>query len=120
MDFPGAERRADTRNHVLVTRTKVGDGRKYFFGYARDVSRAGVFIKTVTPRNPGDEFEIEFTLPRADFKIKCRAQVVWSRKFSEAGKKDPGMGLKFLDLDPFIQDKIDEWVQKERAAEEEE
>lgn len=120
MDFPGAERRVHTRSHVLVTRAKIGDERKYFFGYARDVSRSGVFVKIATPKSPGEVFQVEFTLPRADFTIKCMAEVVWSRGFSDAENKEPGMGLRFIDLDPLIQDKIDEWVQKERKQQEEE
>ncbi|MGC2425207.1 MAG: PilZ domain-containing protein [Nitrospirota bacterium] len=120
MDFPGAERRVDTRSHVLVTRAKIGDERKYFFGYARDVSRSGVFVKIVTPKSPGEVFQVEFTLPRADFTIKCNAEVVWSRSFPDADNKEPGMGMRFIDLDPLIQDKIDEWVQREREQLEEE
>ena len=119
MDFPGAERRVHTRSHVLVTRAKIGDERKYFFGYARDVSRSGVFVKIVTPKNPGEVFRVEFTLPRADFTIKCMAEVVWSRSSPDA-HKEPGMGMRFIDLDPLMQDKIDEWVQKEREQQEEE
>jgi uncharacterized protein (TIGR02266 family) len=118
LNFPGSERRVHTRSHVLVTRAKIGDERKYFFGYARDVSRSGMFVKIVTPKSPGEEFDVEFTLPRADFTIKCRAQVVWSRSFPDANNREPGMGLRFVDLDPLIQDKIEEWVQRESKAEE--
>ena len=120
MDFPGAERRVHTRSHVLVTRAKIGDERKYFFGYARDVSRSGVFVKIAIPKNPGEEFQVEFTLPGADFTIKCRAQVMWSRGVSDTDIKEPGMGMRFIDLDPLIQDKIEEWVQRQREQQEEE
>lgn len=117
---PPESRRAALRGPLIVTQVKMGDERKYFFGYAKNVSRAGVFIHTLAPKNVGEEFVIEFTIPKADIKVRCRCKVVWNRNYT-AGGKDPGMGLAFLDLDEDTAERIHAWVAvrlKEEAAQE--
>jgi len=98
----------------------MGDERRYFFGYARNISHTGVFIETISPRDVGEEFSIEFTIPGTEILIKCKAQVVWNRRFSEKGPYEPGMGLQFVDLDPEVAGRIKDWVKKELEAQAEE
>ncbi|NIP48539.1 MAG: pilus assembly protein PilZ, partial [Phycisphaerae bacterium] len=46
------------------------------------LSRGGLFIATVKPRDPGEQFTIELTLPaEPKHKIRCRCEVVWKRHF---------------------------------------
>ena len=94
---------------MIVMRVKMGDSRSYFFGYAQNLSCRGVYIQTVSPRDVGSEFDIEFTVPKTNITAKCRAKVVWNRKYA-GGTQEPGMGLVFLDLDPETACRIDAWV----------
>jgi uncharacterized protein (TIGR02266 family) len=94
---------------MIVMQVKIGDPRSYFFGYATNISASGIFIQTVSPRDVGSEFEIEFAIPKTEISTRCRARVVWSRKYS-SGKQEPGMGLQFLDLDSESADRIEDWV----------
>jgi uncharacterized protein (TIGR02266 family) len=99
----------------------MGDERKYFFGYAKNISRAGIFIQTITPKAVGDEFMIDFTIPKTDINVRCRCRVVWSRTFSQSSTwQEPGMGLAFLDLDPDTSEKVNQWVLKRLEDEENE
>ena len=116
-----SNRRTNLRSVILVTQVKMGDERKYFFGYAKNISRAGIFIQAVTPKAVGEEFMVDFSIPKTDIAVRCRCKVVWSRTFSQSSTwQEPGMGLSFLDLDPAISEKISQWVTKRLEAEENE
>lgn len=104
------QRRA-TRAPLIVEKIPCGDGHKTLFGYAKNISRGGLFIATVKPREPGDAFMIELTLPtNPRHTLRCRCEVVWKRHFQRKDSNEPGMGLRFLDLADADGDKIEEWV----------
>jgi uncharacterized protein (TIGR02266 family) len=103
--------RRASRSPLIVEKIPCGDGQKTLFGYAKNVSRGGLFIATVKPREPGEEFMIELTLPtNPRHTFRCRCEVVWKRLFQRKSSHEPGMGLRFLDLSEVDGYKIDEWV----------
>ena len=103
--------RLATRVPLIVEKIPIEDGQKTFFGYAKNISRGGLFIATVKPREPGEEFTIELTLPvKPRHIIRCRCEVLWKRHFQKKAPLEPGMGLRFLDLADADGDKIDAWV----------
>lgn len=105
-----SQRRA-MRAPLIVEKIPCGDGRKTLFGYAKNLSRGGLFVATVKPREPGEEFLIELTLPmNPRHTLRCRCEVVWKRHFLRKDSNEPGMGLRFLDLSAADGDKVDEWV----------
>lgn len=100
-----------TRAPLIVEKIPCGDGQKTLFGYAKNISRGGLFIATVKPREPGEEFVIELTLPTEPrHTLRCRCEVVWKRHFQRKDSNEPGMGLRFLELAAADGDKIDAWV----------
>lgn len=104
-------KRHATRSPLIVEKIPCGDGHKTLFGYAKNVSRGGLFIATVRPREPGEEFVIELTLPmNPRHTFRCRCEVVWKRHFQRKSSLEPGMGLRFLDIADADGDKVDEWV----------
>jgi len=113
-------KRRSIRAPLIIEKIPCDDGHKTFFGYAKNVSRGGLFIATVKPRELGEEFLIEWTLPtKPKYTIRCRCEVVWKQHFQRKGANEPGMGLRFLDLAETDGDKVDEWVagQTTRLAE---
>lgn len=106
------DRRKNLRSHLLVLRVKGEREKKVFFGYAKNISKSGMFIASVNPRKVGEEFTIEFTLPREKDVIRCRCVVVWSRSYHPRSPYESGMGVKFLDLDESVRESIDEWVRE--------
>jgi uncharacterized protein (TIGR02266 family) len=110
---PGpANQRRNLRVPLIVEKLPCGDGRKTFFGYARNISRSGLFIATVNPRAPGDQFDLQVSLPTtAGFTLRCRCEVVWRRLFEQGRKHDPGMGLRFLDLPEECAAALELWLQ---------
>ena len=71
----------------------------------------GLFIATVKPREPGEKFLIELTLPtKPPCKVRCQCEVVWKRHFKRKDQHEPGMGLRFLDLADDDCARIEAWV----------
>lgn len=106
--------RLNTRAPLIVEKIPIDDGHKTFFGYAKNISRGGLFIATVNPKEPGEEFTIEITLPTTpQYTFRSRCEVVWKRHFRKKDPHDPGMGLRFVDLDQADAEKIDAWVESQ-------
>ncbi len=107
-------KRLATRVPLIVEKIPIEDGQKTFFGYAKDISRGGLFIATVKPREPGEEFTIELTLPvKPRHVIRCRSEVIWKRHYHKKAPYEPGMGMRFLDLADTDGDKIEAWVEEQ-------
>lgn len=105
-----SDRRKNLRKQLLVLKIRGEDTKGVFFGYAKTISRGGMFISSVNPKKMGEEFEISFKLDDRGREIKCRAVVVWIRQYDSLIKQEPGMGIKFLDLDDTTREEIDEWI----------
>ncbi|MBI5599925.1 MAG: PilZ domain-containing protein [Deltaproteobacteria bacterium] len=108
--MPG-DKRKDLRTYLLILRVN-GERDNIFFGYARNLSRSGMFISSVNPRQRGEEFEVSFKLPDDGTLVRCRCRVAWKREYDSKTKLEPGMGLEFIGLDPGIMERIDEWVRR--------
>lgn len=105
-------RRKNLRKQLLVLKVRGEDDKGVFFGYAKTISRDGMFIASVNPKKLGEEFRISFALPDSDIKVSAVATVIWCREYDPTLKTEPGMGIKFLDLNEEIKARIDEWVKK--------
>jgi uncharacterized protein (TIGR02266 family) len=104
-------KRRNLRSPLIVEKIPCGDGHKTFFGYAKNISQGGLFISTVKPREPGEQFLIEMVLPgRPGLTVRGTCEVVWKQHFVRKGEHEPGMGLKFLDLPAEVGGQIDRWV----------
>lgn len=106
--------RKHLRSPLIVLRVKFDDGHKSFFGYARNISRSGFFIASVSPREPGERFQVELVLPAPlGRSVQCACEVVWKRLYSTGSPYEPGMGLRFLDLPEEMAEAIDSWIRAE-------
>jgi len=107
-------KRRALRAPLIVEKIPCEDGYKTLFGYAKNISRGGLFISTVKPREPGETFLIELTLPtKPPCKVRCQCQVVWKHLFKRKDHNEPGMGLRFLDLAEGDGDRIEKWVEEQ-------
>ena len=109
---PAADRRRSLRAPLIVQRVRVGAEQQSFFGYAKNISRGGLFIGATNPREPGSRFKLSIPMPEPSSRtIECSAEVVWSRTWSRDFDRPPGMGLKFLDLSVEEAEWIDRWIE---------
>jgi uncharacterized protein (TIGR02266 family) len=106
------DRRKALRNPLLILKVTDPHERKTLFGYAKNISRGGLFITSINPREPGERFWIRFEIPSAAIQVECECEVVWNRKYKAKVKKDAGYGVRFIDLPPTLSSAIETWVQK--------
>lgn len=103
--------RRNLRSPLMVLRVRLDDGRKTFFGYAKNISRGGIFIATINPKEVGSRFQVEIPLPPPLCRtLQCFCEVVWIRDFSKGSLYEPGMGLRFLDLPAEMAERIEGWI----------
>ena len=116
-EVPVPDRRQHLRAPLIIQRVQVGEERQPFFGYATNISRGGLFISATSPKDEGSRFKLVIPLPEPlDRTVSCTAEVVWSRKWSEGSRRQPGMGLRFLDLPVEDAEAIDRWIQESQSS----
>jgi uncharacterized protein (TIGR02266 family) len=76
------------------------DHNGFIEAYAGNISQGGLFIKTKSPLEPGEEFLLKLKLPGISNPLIIDCKVVWTKKGGEKTKQPPGMGVKFSKLDP--------------------
>ncbi|MGH7336415.1 MAG: response regulator [Myxococcota bacterium] len=81
----------------LETEVRLSGNGNDIWGWARNVSRGGMFVETDIELEPDSEFQIEFTMPDTSILVQPTARVVWRRPAGH--ERGPGMGLQFLKLD---------------------
>jgi Tfp pilus assembly protein PilZ len=106
--------RVNARCEIPSTQVVLKHGNELFLGFARNISRAGIFMHTVRPCRVGEEFHVEFTVPHLDINVKCRSKVAWSKNPTWIREGISSEGLTFVDIDPQISDMLDGWI-KEQA-----
>ncbi len=99
----GSERRESTRYDVrLEVNYRHGDN--YLFSRTSDASDLGIFLVSENPLPVGSSLELEFNAPHSREPIRVLGTVTWVEH--GASGKEPGMGIKFLELTPQVQTRI--------------
>jgi len=83
--------------------------------YIQNISHGGIFIASANPKQVGEEITVILTHPDTAQELMLRGEVarVVSPADAQALGIQPGMGIKFLDLEPYIISQIDEFIQAE-------
>jgi len=71
----------------------------FYAGFAENLSSAGLFIATHVAKQIGEKLDISVNLPDGH-PIQCTGEVRWIREYSERSNVPPGLGIRFLDLQP--------------------
>jgi uncharacterized protein (TIGR02266 family) len=107
--------RKNLRSPLITLKIRMDDEKKFFFGYTKNLSRSGMFVATLKPLRPDQQIRVEMPLPDPlKFELRCTCEVVWVRSFNKKSTQEPGVGLKFIDLDEATAVAIDNWVQARR------
>ncbi|RME41766.1 MAG: TIGR02266 family protein [Deltaproteobacteria bacterium] len=108
------DKRCNLRAPILVRKVRVEENRRVFFGYAKNLSRGGLFLATVNPLEPGSRVTVELTLPPLGSQtLTCDCEVVWKRHYQASSPHEPGMGLRFVNLAEETAVVIDTWVRQQ-------
>ncbi|MCA2978911.1 MAG: PilZ domain-containing protein [Myxococcaceae bacterium] len=95
------DRRRRVRVNVSVP-IEVRDGRGFSFHSTRDLSSSGCFFDRAIPHAVGARVALSFALPGEGRTIRCEAEVV-----NVPDRKGFGMGLRFLNLAPADEQRIE-------------
>src|SRR6187397_319293 len=96
-----ADTRKDKRAPIsLKVRFKSATVDEFIEQYSLDISKGGIFIKSKTPMSIGTLLKFEFRLKDESRLIHGVGRVVWKRDDGDPAAKPPGMGIKFIKMDP--------------------
>jgi len=105
-----------SRKEVRVQKTlslTYKDNQAFMRAFTGDMSSAGLFLKTQNPLGEGEQFLLKLQLPDIPEPLRISCEVVWSRKYPEAGDKMPaGMGVKFVEMSRKDKDTLNTFLSK--------
>jgi len=81
---------------------------QFYAGLSNDISEGGLFISTVRPLPVGSELTISFVLP-GGHSVTTRGRVAWLATPRD-GESTPGMGVRFVRLEPEHRAAIDKFL----------
>nr|HID58067.1 TIGR02266 family protein [Desulfobacterales bacterium] len=95
------------------------DRGSFIKAYSQNLSTEGVFIKTKSPLDPGEEFPLKLNLPGLKEPITVKCKVIWTRRETEEPKQKPvGMGVKFCEMSRKEYQVLKSYLQSRRKEDE--
>jgi molecular chaperone DnaK len=84
----------------LRMRLAYGSVDEFVHRYALNISRGGIFVRTLEPRPPGTDVTLDVSLGSGDQVIRGKGIVRWTSAPSGPGEphREPGMGIRFTEL----------------------
>jgi Tfp pilus assembly protein PilZ len=79
------------------------------------VDGGGFFIRTPNPLDLGEEFLLKLHLVEGEKPIEVECKVIWTNKYGKESRTlRRGMGVKFLNLSPEIQSRVETYIQSHK------
>ncbi len=108
----GQDRRAHPRHSVAIT-MELTAGNDLYFHVSGNLSRGGAFFNRAIPHPVGTMVELTFQIPGDDGpSLRCKGEVV----NIPDGNDGLGMGVRFIDLDPSDQERIELFVEQVKSV----
>jgi len=105
-----AQQRRIAPRYKVELDVSLGSDHNFYVGFVENMSEGGVFIATHMLKAVGEVLEITVHLPNSEAVVKGLGQVRWIREYSERSNVPPGMGLRFIRLDPGCKEAIDQFL----------
>jgi uncharacterized protein (TIGR02266 family) len=86
----------------------------FYAGITLDLSEGGVFVATHLERAIGTRVELALRLPGSSEPLRCAGEVRWTRAYNESSDAPPGLGIRFVAVEPVVQEAIQRFL-AERA-----
>lgn len=107
-DGAGSHRRGHPRSSVDLD-VSLGSDHNFYSGFAENLSVGGVFVATHQLRPVGEIVEVCIHLPDGT-EVRAAGEVRWVRLFNSDSDMPPGMGLRFLTLEPASNQAIERFL----------
>jgi len=105
----GIERRQYERFDTSIS-VDYSNGDTFLFSYIQNISEMGIFIRSDSPLPVGTSLEMKFA-PDGQTPIELIGDVTWINPYRPFGDNlNPGMGVRFRELDAEMRERIVELV----------
>ena len=111
---PLIQRRASNRLDIELA-VDIESEHNFFAGFSANIAEGGIFVATHQARDVGSLLNISFTLPGDPAPIAASAVVRWVKQYHEGSDGSPGLGLEFLSIAPHDVERIQAFIERERA-----
>jgi len=88
----------------------LGSDHNFYVGFVENMSSGGVFIATHMLKAVGEIFELSIHVPSSEAMISGTGEVRWVREYSERSNVPPGMGVRFIHLEPGSIEAIEQFL----------
>jgi len=114
--LPVAEQTAlDQQADERVTKMLKVDVEGEPLAISQDLGEGGVFIRTPNPLDLGEEFLLKLHLAEGEKPIEMECKVIWTNKYGKESRTlRRGMGVKFLNLSPELQRRVEMYIQSHK------
>jgi uncharacterized protein (TIGR02266 family) len=79
--------------------------KELYFQRSANLSAGGLFLENTIPHPVGTRIKLQFTLPGDASALSLDGEIV-----TAAAQDELGMGVKFVDVDPAVQKRIDAFI----------
>lgn len=100
----------DRRDFEAEIELSLESDHNFYTGFTENISSGGLFIATRDLKEIGTIMEISFSLPGASSKVTTRCEVRWQRLEQPHVDSMPGIGVRFLDIDPASAQAINDFI----------
>lgn len=112
-----SENAGDERRHharaPLRTAISLTSESNLYTGFTDDIGEGGVFVSTYRLLEVGEQVDLELSFEDVGGpRVHVRAEVRWVREENPQSDTSPGMGLRFVDLDPSHRAWIEGFVER--------
>lgn len=105
------KRRASPRYGVEID-VSLGSDHNFYAGFIENMSSGGVFVATHMIKPVGETLELSIHLPDTDTVARGIGEVRWIREYSEQSNVPPGMGVRFVHLEPGSLEAIEVFLER--------
>ena len=107
---PDEGRISDRRDFAAEIEISQESDHNFYTGFTENISSGGLFIATRDLKPIGSIMEIAFSIPGQEIKISTRAEVRWQRLEQSDADSMPGIGVRFLDINPASAQAINQFI----------
>lgn len=101
IDAEGAvQGRREHPRHAVDLDVSIGSDHNFYAGFAENLSAGGIFVATHMLKPVGELIEFSIFLPGTSAPVRGRGEVRWVREYNERSNVPPGMGIRFIELEP--------------------
>jgi uncharacterized protein (TIGR02266 family) len=105
-ETPTTQNRRVHSRFAVELDVSISSDHNFYAGFTENLSAGGIFVATHVLKPEGSRVELSMFLPGSSEPIRGKGEVRWIRPFNERSNVPPGMGIRFVELDPGAEESI--------------